>query len=319
MKSDFIISLDFELVWGMHEGDIVNDSYNENIKGGRRAIPRLLDLFEKHGIHATWAVVGLMFAENADEARRYFPSDDMKPSYKNMNMSPYPIMDSADRPDADCDLYFAADIIERISKTQGQEIASHTFSHFYCEEEGQTVSQFEADMKAAKAIARDKGYNLTSVVFPRNQCAKEYVKVLSKLGFTAYRDDCNDWIHAKVGNWTLLRALRMLDAYFPLTGRGGETPEKDGEILKIVGSRMFRPYFRPLAFLEKAKIRRIKKQMLHAAKNGLTYHLWWHPHNIGAKTDYHLKMLSEILEYYEFLKEKYGMESKNMAEVSDMY
>ena len=47
MDSNFIISLDFELIWGMHEGDIVNNSYNENIKGGRYAIPTLLKLFEK--------------------------------------------------------------------------------------------------------------------------------------------------------------------------------------------------------------------------------------------------------------------------------
>ena len=73
MNSNFIISLDFELIWGMHEGDIVNNSYNGNIKGGRKAIPDLLKLFEKHGIHATWAVVGLMFAENVEEARKYFP------------------------------------------------------------------------------------------------------------------------------------------------------------------------------------------------------------------------------------------------------
>jgi hypothetical protein len=38
--------------------------------------------------------------------------------------------------------------------------------------------------------------------------------------------------------------------------------------------------------------------MLYAAKNGLTYHLWWHPHNIGVKSEYHLGMIEEILEYY---------------------
>ena len=67
MHSNFIISLDFELIWGMHTGDIVNNSYNKNIKGGREAITDLLNLFEKYGIRATWAVVGLMFAENVEE------------------------------------------------------------------------------------------------------------------------------------------------------------------------------------------------------------------------------------------------------------
>ena len=97
MKSNFIISIDFELIWGMHEGDIVNSNYNENIKGGRKAIPALLKLFEKYGIHATWAVVGLMFAENFEEAKKYFPPDSMQPSYKNINMSPYPLVKHIDK------------------------------------------------------------------------------------------------------------------------------------------------------------------------------------------------------------------------------
>ena len=317
MKSNFIISLDFELMWGMHEGDIVNSSYNKNIRGGRKAIPKLLKLFEKHGIHATWAVVGLMFAENVDEARKYFPSENLQPTYNNMNLSPYPLMKSIDNPTADNSLYFAPSVIEQIAKTDGQEIASHTFSHFYCREEGRTVEQFEADMIAAKAIALDKGYDLKTVVFPRNQCAREYIDVLPKLGFVAYRDDFNDWIHKIIKFRPLLRVFRMVDTYFPLTGFGGYVPDTVSGIYRLIGSRMFRPYFKPLAFMEKAKLKRIKKQMLHAAKNGLTFHLWWHPHNIGVMTEYHLEMLDDILTYYDFLKEQYGMQSKNMAEVAE--
>ena len=105
MDSNFIISLDFELIWGIHEGDIVNSYYSENIKGGRKAIPALLQLFEKYGIHATWAVVGLMFAENAEDAKKYFPPEALQPTYKNMNMSPYPLIDSIDTNGNDKTLY----------------------------------------------------------------------------------------------------------------------------------------------------------------------------------------------------------------------
>ena len=318
MKSNFIVSIDFELIWGMHEGDIVNSSYSENIKGGRRAIPELLKLFEKYGIHATWAVVGLMFANNVDEARKYFPSENMQPTYNNINMSPYPLIKSIDKPETDNALYFAPDVIEQIAKTNGQEIASHTFSHFYCREKGQTVEQFEADMIAAKAIALDKGYELKTVVLPRDQCVREYIDVLSKLGFIAYRDDYNDWIHKKIKIRPLLRVMRMIDTYFPITGFGGYVPSIDNGIYRLISSRMFRPYFKPLAFMEKIKTKRIKKQMLHAAKKGLTFHLWWHPHNIGAMTKYHLETIEEILSYYDFLKKQYGMQSKNMAEVAEM-
>ena len=114
-----------------------------------------------------------------------------------------------------------------------------------------------------------------------------------------------------------MRLLRLADAYLPLTGQGGYVPVCEDGIWNLVGSRMYKPIFRPLAFLERVKIWRIKAQMLHAAKNGLTFHLWWHPHNIGVETDAHLKQLEEIFSYYSSLKEKYGMESLNMREVAE--
>ena len=56
--------------------------------------------------------------------------------------------------------------------------------------------------------------------------------------------------------------------------------------------------------------------MRYAAKHGLTFHLWWHPHNVGVYTDLHMKQLDEIFSYYNELKEKYGMRSLNMGEAA---
>ena len=94
-------------------------------------------------------------------------------------------------------------------------------------------------------------------------------------------------------------------------------PQKENGIWNLVGSRMYKPLLKPLQFLESLKIRRIKAQMRHAAKHGLTFHLWWHPHNIGIMTDAHLQQLEEIFSYYQELKERYGMESLNMCEAAE--
>lgn len=48
----FVISLDFELLWGVRD-HADRSSYGRNILGGRAAIPRMLDLFERHGVRAT--------------------------------------------------------------------------------------------------------------------------------------------------------------------------------------------------------------------------------------------------------------------------
>ncbi len=54
-----VISLDFELNWGVHDV-FTQEQYGENILGAREAIPKILDLFMEYDIHATWATVGML-------------------------------------------------------------------------------------------------------------------------------------------------------------------------------------------------------------------------------------------------------------------
>lgn len=312
-KSCLIVSLDFELFWGMQDGWELSE-YEANILGGREAIPQMLELFQKHGIHATWATVGFLFGKDEEEIRYYFPKQ--MPAYEKPALSAYRCFGSigCDEDSAPC--YYGASLVEQIAAVPGQEIGSHTFSHYYCREAGQTTEQFRADMEAAKAIGKAHGFDLKSVVLPRNQCEPEYTKILTSLGFTSYRDEENDWIHEKIKFRSLMRILRLADVYLPLTGQGGYEPKIENGIVNLVGSRMYKPYFKPLAFLEDLKNRRIKHQMFHAAKTGKTFHLWWHPHNVGVRTDFHMKQLEDIFSYYDELKVKYGMRSLNMGEAA---
>ena len=308
-----IVSLDFELYWGMQ--DMVEfHSYESNLLGVRESIPRMLAMFEKHGIHATWATVGYLFGRNEEELKRYFPAD--LPTYDDLKLSCYRCFGSIGTDEASAPCYYGRSLIDQIAAVPGQELGSHTFSHYYCREKGQTTAQFRADLDAARSIAGDQGFALTSIVLPRNQCEPEYTRIMHDAGFTAYRDEENDWIHEKVHFTPLLRILRLADVYLPLTGQGGYVPKVEDGIVNLVGSRMYKPFFKPLAAFEWLKLRRIKKQMLHAAKNGLTFHLWWHPHNVGVRTDFHMQQLEEIFSYYEELKEKYGMRSLNMGEAA---
>lgn len=315
MAGTLIVSLDFELFWGMLDCTTLEE-YQDNVLGGRKAIPQLLQLFNKYGVHATWATVGFMFAHSYEELQKYFPAKELLPAYDNPELSPYKEFEKIGTDEASAPCFYAPSLIELVSKAEGQEIGTHTFSHYYCREKGQTKEQFEADIKAALALASAHGYELKSVVMPRNQCTDACVDVLAKAGFLTYRDEENDWIH-KIKNRSLLRILRLADVYLPLTGAGGYVPRKEQGLVNLIGSRMYKPYFKPLKFMEGMKVSRIKKQMLHAAKNGLTFHLWWHPHNIGVQTEFHLQQLEEIFSYYSYLKETYGMVSLNMREAAE--
>ena len=315
MAGTLIVSLDFELFWGMLDVCPL-EKYQDHVLGGRKAIPELLALFRKYGIHATWATVGFLFAHSPKEAASFFPEEALRPSYENPALKSYGEFSQIGESEEEAPCFFAPSLIELVAQTPGQEIGSHTFSHYYCKEKGQTVRQFEADMTAAKAIAAQYGFDLTSAVLPRNQCDPEYIRVLKDLGFTAYRGMENNWIENKVHVHFPLRVLRLLDTYFPLTGRRCSTPEKERGIWNLTGTQMFRPIFMPLKFMEGAKVRRIKRRMLYAAKTGQTFHLWWHPHNLGVRTEEHMAQLEEIFRYYGELKEKYGMESLNMRQAA---
>ena len=313
MGGTFMVSLDYELFWGMLDVCPLEE-YQDNVLGGKRAIPKLLQLFEKYGIHATWATVGFLFADDYEELAAFLPR--LRPGYADPALDGYAWFDKIGKNEDTAPCFYAPGLLEKIAATPGQEIGSHSFCHYYCREAGQTVEEFEADMRAAKAIAKSKGYDVRSVILPRNQCEPEYTEVLRKVGFTAYRDEENDWIHEKIKFRPLLRALRLLDVYFPLTGQGGYVPNCENGIWNLVGSRMYKPIFQKLEFLEGLKLRRIKRQMRHAAKHGLTFHLWWHPHNIGIRTEEHLQQLEEIFRYYQQMKETYGMQSLNMGEAA---
>lgn len=315
MAGTLLVSLDFELFWGMLDVCPLED-YQAHVLGGREAIPKLLTLFRKYDIHATWAGVGFLFGENKEELSAYFP--EKRPGYEKTGLNPYDYFSQIGDNEQEAPCFFAPSLLRQISRTPGQEIGSHTFSHYYCREAGQTPEEFADDMKAAKEIAQTHGYDVRSVILPRNQCEPEYTDVLRETGFTAYRDEENDWIHRKIPFRPLLRLLRLADVYLPLTGQGGYVPKNENGIWNLTGSRMYKPILKPLYFLEGLKIRRIKKQMLHAAKNGLTFHLWWHPHNIGVRTEEHLRQLEDIFRYYDQLREVYGMVSRNMGEMVDV-
>ena len=82
----FVISLDFELYWGLRDKRTL-ESYKENLLGARLVVPTLLRLFEKYKIHATWTIVGFLFFEARDELLRGLPNK--KPVYERRELSPY--------------------------------------------------------------------------------------------------------------------------------------------------------------------------------------------------------------------------------------
>jgi hypothetical protein len=319
MPPTFIISLDFELFWGVRDKRGI-ESYKNHLLGVRNAVPELLKIFAKNGIHATWATVGFIFFKDFDKLVEELPES--LPEYTNKNLSPYLYFNELKKTDPV--VLFAPGLIEEIDKTPGQEIATHTFSHYYCLENGQTASDFYNDLKAAVHIAEQNNFKLKSLVFPRNQWKKEYLAFLNKLDINCYRGNEKGWMYRasdNKGQSPIKRACRLLDAYLNISGH--HIYSIDECIVEkpnnFPSSRFLRPYSQKLAFLDGLKLKRIKNSMTYAAKNNRIYHLWWHPHNFGMNLKENTKFLMKILSHYKMLEQRYGMESKNMGELANTY
>jgi peptidoglycan/xylan/chitin deacetylase (PgdA/CDA1 family) len=318
MPGIFTVSLDLELYWGVRDSRSF-DEYEANMRGERDAIHGTLDLFETYNVHATWATLGFLFFKDITELRRHLPR--VLPDYEREKFSSYRYID--ERSWGDDDIYhFAPDIIEMIRRCPGQEIGTHTFSHYYCLEEGQTLEAFRADMTAAVETAKAKGIAINSLVFPRNQGNPAYLPVLEELDIACYRGNENASFYKPTNKQeqnAMMRALRLLDSYINLSGYNTYSLEECGQRrpFNISASRFLRPYSRSLASLESLRLHRIKRAMRDAAANQRMFHLWWHPHNFGADVKRNLAFLEKILAYYDQLKQRYGMKSYNMGEIAD--
>lgn len=315
LSGHFIISLDFELLWGLRDHANRN-SYGKNVLGARLAIPRMLDLFANNDIRATWATVGLLFCESRDEMIEMSPPPELRPRYLNTKLSNYTYFSELGKNEVEDPYYYAASIVDQISKTPGQEIATHTFSHFYPLEPGATLQAFEADLEATQAVARRRSIKIRSIVFPRNQYGDEHVAACRKVGIVNWRGNPSGWAYKPTtGNSQTLarRGLRLIDAH---TGVLGTQTFRDdpSEFRNVPASHFLRPCAGKLAMAHPAHIAMVMRSMTHAAKTGRGYHLWWHPHNFGVNLVENIASISKVIAHFKRLEIKYGMISRNMGD-----
>jgi Polysaccharide deacetylase len=313
-QGTFTVSLDFELYWGVRDKTDL-ESYKANLLGARNVIPHLLDLFAKSDVHATWATVGFLFFDEKEELLAHLPP--LRPGYRDRNLSPYDHVLQIGPNEREDPFHYARSLIRRILQFPGQEIGTHTFSHYYCLEEGQTVDEFRADLRAAYGAAERLGIDLKSLVFPRNQWRPDYLAACAEAGVRVVRGPRQAWIYRPTGgaDGAVKRAFRLADTYVSLSGHNTHRPLWcEAGLVNVPSSRFLRPFSPRSATLTTLLLRRIRSSMKHAAKNGLTYHLWWHPHNFGIHQEQNLTVLKSILDYFGRLADEYGMVSRSMGE-----
>lgn len=313
----FVISIDFEKHWGMFERVGPGDPYWANLIEEGPAVLKTLDMFAEYGTHCTWATVGLLFANNKEDQLKWRPK--VAPEYTNSRLNPYSVEVGNDI--SDDTVHFSRDEVLAIARAPGQELATHTFGHIYCSENGMTAAAFEADIVAAKEAAKSVGSELRSIVFPRNQFEPEFLQILCNQEIYVYRGNPEYWpynVHLSKQNLGV-KLGRLIDGF-----QGSSTKPLllwdqiwSGGMANVRASHFLRPYNLKLGALWPLHVRRTKACIRAAAEQGAIYHLWWHPHNFGANQTQNYAMLREILEEVKNCEQKYGLMQLTMQEAAE--
>lgn len=151
MVGTVLISLDFELGWGHRTA---RPEYVDRLRdeAGRieERIRSLVELFERHEIVATWAVVGRLLSPDSD-----------------------PAFDGRDLFDA------------LLSSSPAHEVGLHSHRHQPYDE--LTQEEAAADLKDGLEMLAEWNQRPRSFVFPQNRVA--HIDLLRERGFTCYRTD----------------------------------------------------------------------------------------------------------------------------------
>lgn len=311
MPGTFLVTFDTELIWGSYE-DVSAEQFERHYPDVRGTIARIVELLETYRVTATWAVVGHLFLEQCRRA----PDGRAHPEIVRPHSE-----DGRDRLEADpCSrreaepLWYGDDIIEQLRTARWpQEIGCHSFSHVLFGGADCTAEVVRSELAACAAIAVERGIDLKSFVFPRNE--EGHHDLLAEFGFTAYRGADPTWYRS------LPRYARRLAHYldqFAAVAPPVVSPlEMRPGLWNIPGSMLLlhRSGVRKLIPLS-SPVRKASLGMRRAAASGKAFHLWTHPFGLASDREAMLAVLDAILGEAASLRDRGVLRIVTMAQLA---
>jgi len=267
----FVVSFDCEGHWGMM--DHLEDHGRLSSRALADAYDRLLALFDRHGIKATFAFVGA-FAMSEEEARakmRLFTESGPK---ARAWIAPFLADLEARRTDG----WFAPAAAAAVKSSGLHELGSHGFTHLPLVEGEIELADFDrefASLRETEIFAAAKDLTL---VYPRNQLGFE--RELARHGFIGYRES----IAARRSERSS-RSRHLFDEANPYP-KAQEPGGPAAGTARIPAGRMlnWRSGARgriPIAWTARSW----RKTIDDAVRTGRVAHLWSHPHNFVTGKD----------------------------------
>jgi peptidoglycan/xylan/chitin deacetylase (PgdA/CDA1 family) len=305
----FTISIDTELAWGVCHRPILRSEYDA-LSREREVIGRLLALFSKYDVRATWAVVGHLFLAAACKLEDGVVHPEISRPITRTSTHDWFFQHPRDGVDP---LWYARDVVDSIRDTlPPQEIGSHSFCHLPFDERSTRAETIRTDVQMAKHLHQVAGIPFRAFVFPWNTVG--YREVLAEAGICVYRGRSSRWYDpAPAAARRLFNILHYLLALSPPTVR----PTVDGAgminvpdsmlLLSRAGVRRLVP--------PQALVRMASAGLRRAVARGEVFHLWFHPSDFVFETDRQFWVLETILQAANRLRDRSLLEVLTMGDV----
>jgi peptidoglycan/xylan/chitin deacetylase (PgdA/CDA1 family) len=315
-RAAFVISLDFELIWGTL--DVAGpDGFRQRCEIERReVVDRLLALFVEFEMPATWLIVGHLFLDRCDGRAGGKHPDIVRPSHA---WSPGDwFAYDPDGTEADAPIFLGRSLVEKIRRCPvPQEIGSHSFSHVIFGDAGCSKATARSDVAASVAAAREIGLRLRSFAFPRNEVG--HLDVLAEHGFTCFRGPEPRWYHADGIPGVVARLGHLADVL-----RAAQPPvvmprRAAHGLVDVPGSMVFFPAHGVRRFVPMSRrVTRALRGLEAAVREGRIFHLWMHPTNMADEMDAMFAALRRVIRRAAELRDRGHLDTLTMGLIADL-
>ncbi|GAA0423588.1 polysaccharide deacetylase family protein [Cocleimonas flava] len=315
--SNFIISFDYELLWGLYGRK--NYGYiQSNVTNSNLVADKILDIHDEFSFPATWAIVGLAADKKNRSENLSFFFDNI---FKNSEIENKGIFKKLS---SNTKLSYYGDIIDKIIATEDQELASHTYFHIFLDDYKTDSIPVKTDFEKFSELSQSLDKNVVSMIMPKNVYEARYAKSISDSGIKCVRINPNNFLYSgfayKKPN-KVIRLLRALDYYLPvneiidLLPQSRSTSGSESDLLHFTEATLFLrgstkneiinwiAYFR---FIFAVRYRIFRKEDIH---------IWTHPHNFGKDIKQSLRWYKKMIMYAKKLEKKGLINTKSMKDL----